>query len=349
MSDVEAIKRAVAQDPIGFAEWMLPKGKRSGAVWQVGDITGAPGKSLQVQLAGQFAGSYRDWAADERGDCIALVAAVRGLDFRAAVRLLSARYGFIRDTSMGSSVTPVPTRVPKKDHGGLRRQRPVMPNLEFGDSADIGHLAHLRNLAPEALEVACGRGLLRFFTSKEGRAWLITDSSGRNAQTRRLDGKPWEWHGKKAWTLRGSSASWPIGLPESAPYPAIALCEGGPDFLAAFHHALAGGLEGQIAPVCMVGASLSIPTECLPAFCGKCVRIFVHDDEEGLSAAIRWKGQLLNFAKAIDGFTFDGFLRATGYPVKDLCGLASIDADSWEQNRDAIESCMSFAMEERRS
>jgi len=55
----------------------------------------------------------------------------------------------------------------------------------------------------------------------------------------------------KKYTLSGSRTSWPIGVMEAEHYPAIALCEGGPDFLAAFGHMWAGALEGHIAPVCM--------------------------------------------------------------------------------------------------
>ena len=92
---------------------------------------------------------------------------------------------------------------------------------------------------------------------------------------------------------------------------------------------------------------MSILSECLPAFAGKRVRIFVHDDAEGFTAAQRWAQQLRGVAARVDGFTFDGLTRIDGLPVKDLCDLASIDADSWEANRDAVENCMAFAIEGR--
>jgi hypothetical protein len=202
-----------------------------------------------------------------------------------------------------------------------------------------------RNLDPDALTVASERGLLWFYDSREGRAWLITDRARRNAQARRLDGKPWAWNGKKAWTIGGSRASWPIGLPESELFPAIALCEGGPDFLAAFHHALVGSVGERLAPVCIVGAGMSIPAECLPAFAGKRVRIFIHDDEAGAAAFGRWGRQLRGIVSRVDGFEFDGLTRTDGAPIKDLCDLASIDVDSCEANCEAVDNCMTFAME----
>ena len=106
-------------------------------------------------------------------------------------------------------------------------------------------------------------------------------------------------------------------------------------------------LTERVAPVCMIGETLTIPAECLPDFAGKRVRVFVHDDATGIVAAQRWAGQLRGFASRVDGFTFDGLTRTDGEPVKDLCDLASIDADSWETNHDVVENCMSFATEGR--
>ena len=351
MNDAEDIKRAVAHNAADFAAWLLPAGRRNGSKWQVGDVTGAPGKSLAIDLDGEFAGHYRDWSGDERGDCIALVMAARGFDFASAARVLRERYGIATPSRSAAGYVGKPAGFTDSKaapvHQARKPKLPEFPTLERGSRADLQRLSTARNLAPAALDLASERGLLWFYDSREGRAWLITDRARRNAQARRLDGKPWAWNGKKAWTLGGSCASWPIGLPESEPFPAVAVCEGGPDFVSAFHHALASGVGERVAPVCIVGAGLSILAECLPAFAGKRVRIFVHDDADGLTAARRWAGQLRSIAARVDGFTFDGLMRTDGVPVKDLCDLASIDADSWEANRDAVENCMAFAMEGR--
>ena len=349
MNDIGDLKRAMARDAVAFAAWIFPAGRRMGSRWHVGDLAGNPGESLAIELTGEFAGHYRDWATDERGDCIALVMAARGLDFAGTTRLLCERYGFATplQPSPGCTGKPLdsPKRNPAPQPAARQSKRPKLPNLERGSRADLLRLSAARNLAPAALDLAGDRGLLWFYDSTEGRAWLITDRARRNAQARRLDGQPWAWNGKKAWTIGGSCASWPIGLPESQPFPSIALCEGGPDFVSALHHALVTGVEDRVAPVCIVGAGMSILAECRPAFAGKRVRIFVHDDAEGLDAARRWGRQLRDIAARVDGFTFDGLLRTDGAPVKDLCDLASIDADSWEANRDAIENCMAFATE----
>ena len=351
MNEAEEIKRTVARNAADFAAWLFPAGKRSGSKWHVGDVNGTPGKSLAIDLEGEFAGHYRDWSSDEHGDCIALLMAARGIDFVSATRLLRERYGIATPSQSSATCAGEPARFTKAKaapvHETREPKRPELPKLERGSRADLLRLSAARNLAPAALDLLSERGLLWFYDSREGRAWLITDRARRNAQARRLDGEPWAWNGMKAWTLGGSCASWPIGLPGSEPFPAVAVCEGGPDFISCLHHALASGVEDHVAPVCIVGASLSILAECLPAFTGKRVRVFVHDDADGLAAARRWAGQLRGIAARVDGFTFDGLTRTDGQPVKDLCDMASIDADSWEANRDAVENCMAFATEVR--
>ena len=81
------------------------------------------------------------------------------------------------------------------------RKRKGWPVFEAPTSAEIETIATLRGLSPEGVALAAERGLLFCADSREGRAWLITDSRRKNAQARRLDGKPWERKDSKAWTL----------------------------------------------------------------------------------------------------------------------------------------------------
>ena len=61
-----------------------------------------------------------------------------------------------------------------------------------------------------------------------------------------------------------------------------------------------------MAPLCVVGATMRIAVDCLPIFTRKRVRIFVHNDTEGLAAANWWARQLNGIASGVDGFSFDG-------------------------------------------
>ena len=162
---------------------------------------------------------------------------------------------------------------------------------------------------------------------REWPAWLVTDSSRRNAQARRLDGGLWHGIGdKKAKSLPGVEASWPIGAAEIGERPLVLLCEGQPDFCAALLVAWWEGVAvGDVAPVCMAGTGHSIPADALPLFAGKHIRIAIHDDAAGREAAQRWADQLyLAGAKSVDGFDFAGMTRHDGRPVGDLADFATL-------------------------
>ena len=126
----------------------------------------------------------------------------------------------------------------------------------------------------------------------------------------------------------GPAFRWPLGILESALYPSIALTEGVPDFLSAFHLGLAFGVDALVAPVCISGASVSIPEEALPQFAGKRIRIFAHNDQAGQAAAERWTEQLKDIA-TVDRFTFSGLEMSDGKAVKDLNDLLKISGDSY--------------------
>jgi hypothetical protein len=156
------------------------------------------------------------------------------------------------------------------------------------------------------LEIASRAGHLFTGTFIDGgepvRAWVITDSSRRNAQARRLDGKLWHGIGAKAKTLRGSEASWPVGAADIADRKTVLLCEGGPDFLTGYLLAWWHGMHHEVAPVAMLGAGQRIHAEALPYFIGKRVLILPHTDPAGEKARAVWTEQLRAHAASIDTY-----------------------------------------------
>jgi hypothetical protein len=151
-----------------------------------------------------------------------------------------------------------------------------------------------------------------------------------------MDGQPWEHIHAKAWTLPGAWASWPIGIMEARPFPAIALCEGGPDLLAAHYLALWEQATHtrrnvQCSPVAMLGATLRIHADALPQFTGKRIRIFGHDDKAGRAAVELWAGQLATVGADVDAFNFSGLVRVDGQPVNDLNDALLMDSASFIQ------------------
>jgi len=149
--------------------------------------------------------------------------------------------------------------------------------------------------------------------------------------------------------LRGSQANWPIGITQANGFPTIALCEGVPDFLAAFYLAWAAGVERSIAPACMTGASCSIHADALPLFRGKRVRIFGHADEPGQTAMARWAEQLQTVEAEIDGFFFSSLLKADRSSVKDLNDFILADHKASGCRVEVITGAFDFAFERRAS
>jgi hypothetical protein len=161
---------------------------------------------------------------------------------------------------------------------------------------ELATLAELRGLPFFAgLELATRAGQLRMAEMRDAGesvlAWVLLDSSARNAQARRLDGRPWQGIGAKAKTLPGSQAAWPIAAADIGAKPFVALCEGGPDTLAAWSFVWWHTQQAEIMPVCMAG-SHPIHVDALPLFRGKGVFVVPHRDAAGARAMTTWTAQL---------------------------------------------------------
>jgi len=216
--------------------------------------------------------------------------------------------------------------------------------LARGSTDDLKRLAELRCLAREPLETATSKGVLWFATLRGCRAWIVTDTNRCVAEARRLDGEPWAHIGdKKSWTLPGGSDGrkrWPLGIVEAQSCRAIAVVEGMPDFLAAFHWIWVED-RADVAPVAILGASMSIHPVALPLFRGKRVRIFPHyeikpDKFDGFDAARKWEAQLLSIGAVVDCFDCSGLTRSDGQPVSDLNDLCSVSHEQWQNEAGAI-------------
>lgn len=329
MSAVAAAKERLTIRDIGaklFPDWR--PGKSCRCPWR-----DDRNPSFSVSDDGRL---FNCFASGEGGDVVSFLAHARGIPESEAARELIRMAG-----ATGGNLSPVPSRPvePAKE-----REKPALPTFDEGTAAERAQLARLRNLSADAIALAIDRGILRFADSREGRAWVVTDRDRWAAQARRIDGKRWQrLNGQpKAWTLAGSRASWPIGWADAVRRDRVALVEGGPDALAAVHHALVSECAEAVGVVCMIGAACRIPEECLSAFAGLSVRAFVHNDPAGMKAAKKWAVQLAGAGARVSGFSFDGMTRSDGAAVNDLCDMASVGADSWEEHRELIENAMQF-------
>lgn len=84
--DVTEISRLLSGRAEAVCAWLLPNGKQHGAEWECGSVAGEEGHSLRVHLTGGKAGVWSDFASNEGGDLIDLIAAVRGESIAQAVK-----------------------------------------------------------------------------------------------------------------------------------------------------------------------------------------------------------------------------------------------------------------------
>jgi hypothetical protein len=213
-------------------------------------------------------------------------------------------------------------------------RRPNTTSLREGTIDELRRFAVARKIRVEALELAQRTGTARIGFVCGFLSIVLLDQSGRTAEARRLDGKPFppfmgkdfELGERKAHTIRHSQKNWPVGILPAPDYRdevnILALVEGGPDFFAAHHFALLQK-RTDIQPVAVLGrgqAKRGFHPDSLELFCGRRIRIFPHvdDDGGGLDQAIVWARQLEALGCEADLFRLDGLKRADGSPIKDL-------------------------------
>jgi hypothetical protein len=273
-------------------------------------------------------GSWIHGEPDHRGDVIAFEQLASGCTRGEAIRRLRA---LVRLPQIASHGFLRSARLPPAQHQQLRRMS--LDFLERGTAEDLKRLAALRCLAREALEISSDAGVLRFATLRGRRAWIATDQMRCVAEARRLDGKVWEHiGGKKAWTLPGGNKKWPLGIFEAQNSRVIVLVEGSADFIAAYHCIWAEARR-DVAPVAILGASMSIHPVALRLFKGKRVRIFPHYDEKGFhgfDAARKWEAQLQSVGAVVDCFDLSGLTRSDDRCVCDLNDLCSVSYEQWQ-------------------
>lgn len=84
----------------------------------------------------------------------------------------------------------------------------------------------------------------------------------------------------------------------------------------------------------MLGASQRIHESALPHFTVKRVRIYPHLDDAGRKAAERWTAQLESVNAVVDCYDLSGIPTVSGGRVADLNVLSSLDADTFESDRE---------------
>jgi hypothetical protein len=121
-ADTQALRDGLLDRLESVLLYLFPSGRFRGNKFYVGDIDGAPGKSLVVELDGPRRGLWKDFADDDGGDLIAAWAKSRGLstqqDFPRIADEIRQWLGF----------------APPVDHGARRDRRDIgtIPMDELG-------------------------------------------------------------------------------------------------------------------------------------------------------------------------------------------------------------------------
>jgi hypothetical protein len=284
--------------------------------------------SFSVYSSGR---KWHDFGTGESGDAIDFLARITHLERRAACRKfveLAPNSGCLSQST--ELRTPLRKRVPR---------RLDFTRFHKGDEAEFCALARLRSVAVEAVHLVSHRELLVFGQVHGFDSWIVTDREQISAQARRMDGmcypRAHSLTERKAHTLAGSLAAWPIGTPNVLSGNTVLFVEGGPDLLAGHHFVYCEKREADCVVVAMLGSSQRIDSRALPSLAAAPhVRFFPHLDQAGSIAAYRWASQLKAAgASKLDAFSFAGLLRADGKFVNDLNDAVFVDADTFEEER----------------
>lgn len=306
------IARRLADRAEDVAAHLLQGGGRHGREWLAGSVQGEAGSSLHVILEGERAGVWRDFAGadDDRGDLIGLWQRARNVSLSQACREAMDWLNVPHHERNTRSIPAAPkARVPREPDQRWLDLQAQMRAPSITELQQIAALRHLPNTA--ALQIASNAGHLFVAhvhdAGENHPAWLITDSTRRNAQARKMDGSLWVFNGKrkpaKAKTIWGTDNSWPIGAADITT-DHVLFTEGGPDLLAAHHLIWRTGQPAN--PVAMFGDSNPIDEAALARFAGKLVQFFPHADADGQGqrAAARWATQLMAVTDRIEFFRF---------------------------------------------
>lgn len=109
----------------GLCQYLLPNGKRQGDKWRVGNVRGEPGSSMNVALAGEKAGLWKDFQSGQSGNAITLWSENRNCEVSTAWSEATSWLGVEMATKTGVNapqVVPEPcrTELPRVKTGETR-------------------------------------------------------------------------------------------------------------------------------------------------------------------------------------------------------------------------------------
>lgn len=168
----EEIASRLAQDARSVAKYLYPNGKQVGEEWQIGNVNGSPGNSLNIHLSGSKAGQWLDGAnqdEDKGRNLISLWMKAHGLvgktGFAMAIEEIIKWLGLPRKTQ------PLAKPVGKKGFQKLPISAGYLANMRNRLKNNQQAMDYLqgekRGLKPETIDFF-GLGLSDPYKDKEG-------------------------------------------------------------------------------------------------------------------------------------------------------------------------------------
>jgi hypothetical protein len=281
----------------------FPNGKKVSNEWKLADVSGAPGNSLGVALAGPKAGLWQDRATGDGGDFVNLLRKNRDLGFVQAVEEIERALGMsLRGESPLPATAPHPT--PEKEASlltadnpnglpyrlnGSERKQCVAAAERLIEGEMLNKIAKARGWKSEtirnlALELALG------LTSDNKLAFLY--ESGLKVRwkengeriIRWAFGKPWLW---RSWAIKQSDT--------------VYICEGETDATTLIDCGFE--TDARTSVIALPSASFRIEPWA-ELFTGKRVVIATDADEAGERAAKHLANALNHFARSLGRLVF---------------------------------------------
>jgi hypothetical protein len=219
--------------------------------------------------------------------------------------------------------------------------KPDLSKFRMPTKAELHAIARDRGLHFAAPLIAAKLGCLKFGNVCGFASWVLTDPIGRVAEARRLGSENFpayqDLSQRKAHTLRHSCKSWPVGagiersLIEKASL--IAVIEGSPDWLAAWHF-IYQAKRWDVLPVGLLGRCVhGLHCEALELLRGKRIRFYPHVDADrgGVDQVLLIREQLCRIGCEVSYFDFSGLCSREGVPIKDLNDLARLSPNQFRE------------------
>jgi twinkle protein len=141
MMNAAEISKRLSERAEAFTRYLLPNGKLIGSEWCVGSLSGEEGKSLKVVLKGDKKGVWCDFATNESGDLLILIALNRNLTIMKSIQIAKQWLGVPQCDFVAhrpnSFVKPIVKKLPESEN----------------NTSGFNYLCEVRLLTPESIEV----------------------------------------------------------------------------------------------------------------------------------------------------------------------------------------------------